>query len=441
MGIFDFFKGSSENQMKNGKKEGLWKYYHESGQLREEGNYKDGEREGLWKYYHESGQLEEEINFKDGKEAILRSFEEFSKSIDTSSFSETQKKSTEKLFSDINKRFIEEEEDKQLNTKKINKVEDVIKDGQSNSEERLDIFVNGKEYRVTGSENIRKTKELNDPKKYDISSLFTLKEYYDNGIIKKSTEKLTVQNIYIEHFYDENGVLKKENRYLINENRLCEQYIHDDSENYQHNLHYEGGEIRKSFYVDGLQEGIEKVFDKNGNIIEEHTYKRGRNTYYKRFIDGKVSEESVMEEELKEDEEEIMQIAKSIDVELVEILPTDLSEFEGESYFDVTEDFAVLLKNGKEVARGYVHISHNFNYWRDDDEEHEPQLYNEVMIVNGKQFTDYDDTLEAFVESSESDDTLIPSWSELPKIIATFWDDGEAEEFFKEYVKIKCKKH
>jgi hypothetical protein len=355
----------------------------------------------------------------------VEKFEEFSKSIDTSSFSETQKKSTENFFSDIKKNI--KDEDGQPDTKTSNKVEDVIKNEQSNSEERLEIITDGKVYRVTGSENIRKTKELNDPKKNNISSLFNLNEYYDNGRIKKETEKLIAQNLYTEKFYDENGVLKKMNCYLINENRLCEEYIYDDSENYQHNHHYEVGEIRKSFYVDGIQEGIEKVFDKNGNLIEENTYKSGRNTYYKRFIDGKVSEESVMEEELKQDEEEIMRIAKSIEtsskfVSLVEILPTDLSEFEGESYYDVSEDFEVLLKNGKEVARGYINISHNCNYWTDDEEEHDCQLYNEVMIVNGKQFTDYDDR-----RGSKS------------KIIATFWDDGEAEEFFKEYVKNKCK--
>ena len=366
---------------------------------------------------------------------VVEKFEEFSNSIDTSSFSETQKKSTEKFFSDIKKNI--EDENGQTDAKTSNKVEDVIKNEQSNSEERLEIIIDGKVYRVTGSENIRKTKKLNDPKKNNISSLFNLNEYYDDGRIKKETEKLTVQNLYTENFYDENGVLKKTNCYLINENRLYEEYIYDDSENYQHNHHYEGGEIRKSFYVDGLQEGIEKVFDKNGNIIEEHTYKSGRNTYYKRFIDGKVSEESVMEEELKEDEKEITQIAKSIDnsltfTSLVEILPTDLSEYEGETFNDVTEQFIVLLKNGKEVASGYICISVNANYWDDDDQSHDDiQSWKEVMIVNGKQFTDYDDEKR-------------PGWKALPsktKRIATFWDDVEAEEFFNEYVKIKCKEN
>ena len=225
-------------------------------------------------------------------------FEEFSKSIDTSSFSETQKKSTENFLSDINKSLIEEDE--QLNT---NKIEDIIKDGESNSEERLDIFldVNGEwgEYRVTGSENIRKTKELNDPKKYDISSLFTLNEYYDNEIIKKETKKLIAQNLYSEKFYNENGVLTKENWYLINENRLNEEFLYEDEENYEHKHHYEGGEIRHSICKDGQFHGLEKVHDKDGNLIVENKFEFGKQIYYREFANGKmIKEETEFEEEI-----------------------------------------------------------------------------------------------------------------------------------------------
>lgn len=60
-------KSSSENQMKNGKKEGLWKVYFDNGQLEKEGNFKDGKPEGLWKKYHLNGQLKSEGNLKDGK--------------------------------------------------------------------------------------------------------------------------------------------------------------------------------------------------------------------------------------------------------------------------------------------------------------------------------------------------------------------------------------
>ena len=319
----------------------------------------------------------------------------------------------------------------------LNTLGDNQRGNQSNKEKKLEITINDVKYQVADSETIRKIKNLNDPKSNKISTLFSLKEYYDNGNIKKETEKDTASNCYIECFFDETGNKTKEDWYHIKENRLGHENIYDDGILCQNNKYYEGGEIRQSLFVDGLQEGIEKVFDKEGNLVEEHTYKRGRNTYYKRFIEGKVSEESVMEEELKEEEEEIMRIANSIVktssfVTLGALLPADLSEFEGDTFYDVTEQYIVLLKNGKKVASGYVCISHNANYWDDEGEEHDDiQSHNEVMIVNGKLFTDYDDEKR-------------PGWKALPsktKRIATFWDDGEAEEFFNEYVKIKCKEN
>ena len=49
------------------KKRGLWKYYYENGQLKEEGGYKDDKKEGLWKHYYEDGILELEINHENNK--------------------------------------------------------------------------------------------------------------------------------------------------------------------------------------------------------------------------------------------------------------------------------------------------------------------------------------------------------------------------------------
>ena len=92
------------------------------------------------------------------------------------------------------------------------------------------LSVNGQKYIVNGSENIRKIKELNNPNKIEISSLFDLEEYYANGNIKKKTKKYTENNLYFEVFYDETGNKIKENSYLINENRLDDEYIYEDDE-------------------------------------------------------------------------------------------------------------------------------------------------------------------------------------------------------------------
>ena len=57
----------TEENYKDGKREGLIKIYYENGNLRVEGNYKDDKLEGSIKGYYENGNLGAEGNFKDGK--------------------------------------------------------------------------------------------------------------------------------------------------------------------------------------------------------------------------------------------------------------------------------------------------------------------------------------------------------------------------------------
>ena len=58
---------SNENNYKDGKKQGLCKWWYENGQLRSEGNHKDGKPDGLYKWWHENGQLKSEGNLIDEK--------------------------------------------------------------------------------------------------------------------------------------------------------------------------------------------------------------------------------------------------------------------------------------------------------------------------------------------------------------------------------------
>ncbi len=50
-----------------GVMEGEWKFYRESGQLWQVGNFKNGEKNGNWIRYDKDGNLEYEENFKSGK--------------------------------------------------------------------------------------------------------------------------------------------------------------------------------------------------------------------------------------------------------------------------------------------------------------------------------------------------------------------------------------
>ena len=60
--------GKSQGRVKDGRKEGLWEYYYDNGQLEHKGNYKDGKKEGLWECYKKNGQLYRTRTYKDGIE-------------------------------------------------------------------------------------------------------------------------------------------------------------------------------------------------------------------------------------------------------------------------------------------------------------------------------------------------------------------------------------
>ena len=57
-----FFQSFSQNQYsENGNRDGLWRGYYESGELKYEGSFDDGIEVGLFKYYYKSGNLERAI--------------------------------------------------------------------------------------------------------------------------------------------------------------------------------------------------------------------------------------------------------------------------------------------------------------------------------------------------------------------------------------------
>lgn len=58
---------TSINQTANGKKEGVWVFWYENGQLEAEGSYVDGKKEGVMKRWYYEGQLSEEGFYLAGK--------------------------------------------------------------------------------------------------------------------------------------------------------------------------------------------------------------------------------------------------------------------------------------------------------------------------------------------------------------------------------------
>ena len=54
-----------EENYKDGKLDGFWKYYYENGNICQEKNYKDGKMNGPWKHYFDNGNILREGNYDD----------------------------------------------------------------------------------------------------------------------------------------------------------------------------------------------------------------------------------------------------------------------------------------------------------------------------------------------------------------------------------------
>ena len=57
----------SKGEIKDGKLDGKWIYWHGNGQIRSEKHYKDGKEDGKSTWWYENGQILSEEHYKDGK--------------------------------------------------------------------------------------------------------------------------------------------------------------------------------------------------------------------------------------------------------------------------------------------------------------------------------------------------------------------------------------
>ena len=67
----NFGKTLLKGTYKNGKKDGLWTWWYENGEKKNEGTFKDGKENGLHRWWYENGQKSKEGTYKDGKQVEL----------------------------------------------------------------------------------------------------------------------------------------------------------------------------------------------------------------------------------------------------------------------------------------------------------------------------------------------------------------------------------
>jgi hypothetical protein len=62
-----FSKVEFEGSYLNGKRNGVWEWNHENGQLSKKGSYLNGEKSGVWEEHHENGQLSSKGSYLNGE--------------------------------------------------------------------------------------------------------------------------------------------------------------------------------------------------------------------------------------------------------------------------------------------------------------------------------------------------------------------------------------
>lgn len=73
IGYFESGAILSKGSLKNGQREGEWIIYYDVNKPKSKGNYKNGYRVGIWEYYTEDGRLDKKVEYlKDGTKRILQ---------------------------------------------------------------------------------------------------------------------------------------------------------------------------------------------------------------------------------------------------------------------------------------------------------------------------------------------------------------------------------
>lgn len=228
---------SAGEEDKEGNNIGYWNYFFNNGIKKAEGAFIGGKKDGEWKYYYENGTIKKQITYKNGEEVRYLEF-----------FENTNPKSDFYL--------------------KNNLIE-----GKA-----ITYFSNGKPYAnydyVSGKINGEEKKFYkNGALQYKINSIDgklngDLIEYYDNGKIKQKCKfiKDYRQGYAINYYNNEKNTIKSEGNYIDNEANGSWKFYYNNEK-----LESEG-----NFNQKGVKDGLWKVYDKTGILLQELNYSDGK---------------------------------------------------------------------------------------------------------------------------------------------------------------------
>ena len=59
-------EGQFQGSVKDGKREGSWKHYHDNGRLESKGEFKNNNKDGFWVEFYDDGKTKSKNTFKNG---------------------------------------------------------------------------------------------------------------------------------------------------------------------------------------------------------------------------------------------------------------------------------------------------------------------------------------------------------------------------------------
>ncbi len=255
---FDGGTKSSEGHLKNGEPEGYWKSFYPNGQIKTEGNRQNFLLDGPWKFYSEEGNLTVEINYKEGLKHGPRKSYENGNIIRIDNFVEDNIEGLSKYFYPDGelKRDIPYVKDK--------------KEGlgfEYDKSGRIVGLLNYKADVLTKRRKINQYDELGQKQS-------TWMSFYKNRALKVEGPFINdLKNGYWK-YYTAKGSLIKVEKWIMG-------VLQENAEEVAkieviQKLNPKTGELAfKGSYRNGIEEGVHRIYDENGNVISSKIYENG----------------------------------------------------------------------------------------------------------------------------------------------------------------------
>jgi len=251
--VKDYYESGNikiEWNYRHGKVNGVANQYFENGDLLGEWNYKNGQYDGLSKEYFDNGKLKGEWNFEEGKQQGI----------------------TRKYYRDGTLRGEWNYKNGQLDgfTRKY------YGNGQLRWEGNLEKGLQEgvvKGYYLSG--NLEEERSYSNGKREGV-----IKQFYESGILKGEWSYSDGKRDGITKQYYESGKLNLEEVYK--DAKLLDEQ--GELKNGEQKIYYENGNLHLfENYKNGIEEGIQKVYWKDGGLKQEWFYDNNELVSFKKF--------------------------------------------------------------------------------------------------------------------------------------------------------------